>query len=122
MEWKASGTDGEDDFYSFGKDVPYEHPHVNGKKNVLMHVHLPPVLDTERKKQWDQNWERYSRRTSDKALVYAKDGTDRFLLIAILPEPKAHAISNMKTKEDKNLMERFAQIAEAFIYHEKNIN
>jgi len=115
-EWKSLGSQGEDAIYEFGKDVPYERPHVNAKKNILRHVHLVPILDVASKAAWDKAWMRESRRTSNRALVYVDDGPEKFLLIAILPEPTAHAVSRMQTPQDKVVMNRFAEIAEAFIY------
>jgi len=115
-QWKSLGPQGEDDFYEFGKDVPYETPHVNGKKNVLRHVHLTPVIEFEKLTKWNSAWEHRSRRVSNKAMVYVDDGPNRFLLIAVLPEPYAHDICKMKTPEHKILMNEFADIADAFIY------
>jgi mRNA interferase YafO len=120
-EWKSLGAQGEDAVYEFGKDVPYERPHVNSVKNVLRHVHLVPILDVESKIAWDKAWVRASRRTSNRALVYVDDGPEKFLLIAILPEPVAHAVSRMLTPQDKAVMTRFAEIAESFIYAGKVI-
>lgn len=110
------GSQGEDAFYEFGKDVPYERPHVNARKNVLRHVHLVPILDIENKIAWDKAWVRESRRTSNRALVYVDNGPEKFLLIAILPEPMAHTVSKMQTPQGRMLMTRFAEIAESFIY------
>lgn len=115
-QWKSLGAQGEDAVYEFGKDVPYARPLVNSKKNVLRHVHLVPILDAQNKIAWDKAWVRESRRTSNRALVYVDDGPEKFLLIAILPEPMAHAVSRMLTQQDKAVMTRFSEIAESFIY------
>jgi mRNA interferase YafO len=120
-DWKSLGVQGEDAVYEFGKDVPYERPHVNSIKNVLRHVHLVPILDAQSKLAWDKAWVRGSRRTSNRALVYVDDGPKNYLLIAILPEPLAHAVSKMLTQQDRALMTRFAEIAESFIYAGKVI-
>lgn len=117
FDWKSAGVEGWDNFYEFGKDVSYETPHVNGKKNVLMHVHLVPILDTVQKSKWDRNWERCSNRTSNRSLVYVNDNNTNFLLIDILPEPYAHEIPRMTTPEHKQIMGCYADIAEKFIYH-----
>ena len=117
-EWKSLG---EDEVYEFGKDVPYERPLVNGQKNVLMHVHLVPIIDLEKKKKWDKNWEQYSRRTSNRALVYVNDGSVKFLLIDIIPEPDAHEIPKMHTAKHKEIMQFYAQIADQFLYFDKII-
>lgn len=115
-DWKNLGPNGEDEFYEFGKDVPYEKPHVNGQKNVLMHVHLVPIVDIEQKEKWDKNWKRHSRRTSNRSLVYVNDGSKQFLLIDIIPEPDGHEIPKMLTQEHKDIMEFYAEIADKFIY------
>lgn len=119
-EWKMSGERGEDDFYEFGKDTAYIAPSVNGEPYVLRHVHLVPILDTAQLAQWNKNWEKHRRRTSNRALVYVQDN-QRFLLIDILPEPFAHTVCQMNTPQDKALMEAFAQIAEAYVYHQEII-
>ena len=82
---------------------------------------LRVTKDVESKIAWDRAWERESRRTSNRALVYVDDGPEKFLLIAILPEPVAHAVSRMLTPQDKAVMTRFAEIAESFIYAGKVI-
>lgn len=119
-EWKTAGQSGEDDFYEFGKDTTYIAPSVNGEPYILRHVHLVPLLDMAQLAKWDKNWQNHRRRTSDRALVYVQDN-QRFLLIDILPEPFAHEICQMKTPQDKQLMEIFAQIAEKYIYHHEII-
>lgn len=119
--WKSLGQIGEDDVYEFGKDVPYETPHVNGKKYVLRHVHLVPIIELAKKISWNRAWEKSSRRVSNKALVYVADGPNKFLLIAVLPEPEAHIICKMQTQAAKNLMHEFADIADAFIYADEII-
>jgi hypothetical protein len=43
------------------------------------------------------------------------DNRGKFLLITILDEPNVHRIVLMKTQQDKDLMMRFAKIAEVFI-------
>lgn len=115
-EWKTAGELGEDDFYEFGKDTAYITPKVNDENYVLRHVHLVPLLDKNQLEQWNKNWQHRRLRTSDRALVYVQDN-QRFLLIDILPEPFAHKIAQMKTPQDKQLMEIFAKIAEQYIYH-----
>ncbi|MBQ9258905.1 MAG: type II toxin-antitoxin system YafO family toxin [Neisseriaceae bacterium] len=120
-EWKMAGENGEDDFYEFGKDTAYITPKVNGKNYVLRHTHLVPLLDKIQSDKWNKNWQNHRLRTSDRALVYVQDN-HRFLLIDILPEPFAHKISQMKTPQDKQLMEIFAKIAEHFIYCQEIIN
>jgi mRNA interferase YafO len=120
-EWKNLGPQGEDDVYEFGKDVPYERPHVNGEKNVLMHVHLVPIVNVKQKEKWDKSWIRGSRRTSNRSLVYVNDGSKKFLLIDIIPEPDGHEIPKMLTQQHKEIMEFYAEIADKFIYSGKII-
>ena len=38
-----------------------------------------------------------------------------YLLIYILPEPEAHIAAGMKTREHRELMEGFANVAAAFL-------
>ena len=120
-EWKMAVELGEDDFYEFGKDTAYITPKVNDENYVLRHVHLVPLLDKNQLEQWDKNWQHRRLRTSDRALVYVQDN-QRFLLIDILPEPFVHQIAQMKTPQDKRLMETFAKIAEQYIYHHEIIS
>ncbi|MDK4696635.1 type II toxin-antitoxin system YafO family toxin [Kingella negevensis] len=115
-EWKKA----ESESFLFGKDGAYISPKVNGESYVLRHVHLVPLLDVEQLAKWQQNWQRGSRRTSNRALVYAQDN-HRFLLIDILPEPVAHEIAQMKNEQAKKMMLLFAQIAESYIYHNEII-
>jgi mRNA interferase YafO len=119
-EWKAAGG-GEDDAYEFGKDSAYINPKVNGANNVLRHVHLVPIVDQRQAAKWDKKWEQHSRRTSDRVLVYVDDQGKRFLLIAVLEEPDAHDIAQMKSSGNKRRMELFAAVAEAFIYNREII-
>ena len=79
-------------------------------------MHLVSSLDVASKAAWDKVWVRQSRRTSNRALVYVDDGPEKFLLMPILPEPTAHDVSRMQTPQDYIMMNRFAEIAEAFVY------
>lgn len=116
-DWKNRGPSGADDHYYFGKDAFYEKPRGESGQHVLRHVHLVPLSNPEDVSAWNRNWERQSgRRTSDTALVYADGGRFGYLLIAILWEPDAHSVSQMKTKEASELMHTFARIAERFIF------
>lgn len=112
QHWKQNG---EDSSYYFGKDGFYS-PIRSG----LKHVHLVPVLDLEAKRNWDRNWKTGYRRTSDTCLVYVEDEQD-YLLIAILPEPLAHAIAAQQDEKTRKTMAYFWQIAEEFFYHRKII-
>lgn len=116
-DWKIQGKDGEFKSPLFGKDGAYFKPLVNGEKYALHHVHLPPMLDKQQKKRWinDFNWKR--TKTSDRVLVYVKDNLNNYLLITIFSEPDAHEIANMKNKENTDIMNHLAKVAEEFIYN-----
>lgn len=113
--WKAEGEAGEFDSLLFGKDSAYIAPAVAGLPNVLRHVHLVPLFDARTKELWIKRWQRRSRKTSDRALVYVSDQAHGHLLIYILQEPLAHEIASMKTPEHWRLMHQFAKVAEHFI-------
>lgn len=114
-EWKSSGSDGEFDYFYFGKDSEYARPMINGVR-VLRHVHLAPFDDTAGFAEWNRDWRKYRRRKSDTALVYADGGRHGFLLIAILWEPGAHEVAEMKTQESADAMNGFANVADQFIF------
>jgi len=100
----------------FGKDSPYRKPKVDGDPK-LMHVHLMPSVNKGDNDLWMKRWRLNrpaSHRTSDMALVYVLNDAGDFLLIAILDEPGAHAVADMRTPQSKATMERFAAVAEAF--------
>ncbi len=113
-DWKSGEEYGS--FY-FGKDGKYFTPSVGGVTYVLRHVHLVPIVDQTKLNAWKNNWRHRSRKTSDRVLVYVQDNRGNYLLITILPEPGSHQIARMETQQDRDLMERFALIAEAFIDH-----
>lgn len=113
--WKSLGVQGEYDSYLFGKDGAYSTPKVNGQSNTLRHVHLVPMADAVALAKWNQGWRRRSRKLSDRALVYVSDPYCGNLLIFILDEPSAHAISRMTTPDDRQLMHQFAAVADHFI-------
>jgi len=112
--WKEAGEKGEDDWYEFGKDSAYTKPLVNGAPYVLKHVHMTPVSNNDDLVKWDRAWEFRARRTSDRILVYVQDGR-KYLLIALLEEPTAHAVGAMRTPRDLHRMKQFVKIAEDFI-------
>lgn len=116
--WKASGEKGEYSSYIFGKDGAYARPSVNGRKDVLRHVHLVPLNDPRPETQslWDKNWRLKKRKTSNRALVYVSDRQHGHLLLLILEEPDAHNIAEMKTEPHRLLMLKLAALAEKFIY------
>lgn len=115
--WKSKGPAGEDCHYYFGKDGDYKRPLVDGKR-VLRHVHLIPMEESSYMAEWDRSWNRrQGKRVSDTCLVYADAGRQRYLLIAILWEPNAHEVAEMRTPEHADLMHRFATVAAQFIFN-----
>lgn len=114
--WKSLGERGEYSAYLFGKDAAYRLPPVNGDHNVLRHVHLVPLKDPAQIARWDLAWQRRSRKTSDRALVYVSDPRQGHLLLFILEEPAAHAVARMLLPEHRQLMQMFAVVAERFIH------
>jgi mRNA interferase YafO len=113
--WKALGPGGENADYYFGKDGYYNKP-LRGGKLVVRHVHLPPEGGTDLA-IWDQAAERRTRKTSDTALIYAHDHHHGFLLIDIVIEPNGHLIATMATPESIEMMNLYADVAEAFIHN-----
>ncbi len=116
-EWKACGSAGEYDNYFFGKDGAYVGIKVDAPHGKLMHVHLVPICDPVALARWERNWERRSRKVSDRALIYADDGCGNYLLIFVLDEPTAHAIASMATHQDRQTMQAFAAVASAFVFN-----
>jgi len=114
-EWKALGDKGEYSSYYFGKDSDYTRP-TRLKKSVLRHVHLPPASDPKEIASWEKVWSKKGRKTSDTSLVYARDPTHGYLLIYIAREPEGHLFAEMTTPQSKQMMENFADVAEAFIH------
>jgi len=114
--WKAWGSTGEYQSYTFGKDGGYAAPAVGGVRYLLRHVHLVPLEDTTALRLWDIHWRRRSRKTSDRVLVYVSDHHYGHLLIFILEEPIAHEIAQMKTGDHKTTMRGLAKVAEQFIH------
>lgn len=109
--WRKNGAN-----VLFGKDGPYRKPLVQGEPK-LMHVHLIPGLSQTEQDLWIKKWtlrRPASHRTSDHVLVYVIDDYGDALLIAILDEPGAHAIAEMRTPRDAETMEGFAAVAEEY--------
>ena len=102
--------------FLFGKDAAYISPKVGGDPYRLRHVHLVPLTELEDLEKWDKAHKRKSRKTSNRHLVYASDGRGNHLLIYILDEPSAHEVAAMRTPKNKDVMQGFAAVAEAFIF------
>ncbi|MGQ3085334.1 MAG: type II toxin-antitoxin system YafO family toxin [Hydrogenophaga sp.] len=111
--WKASDEYGS---YLFGKDGEYASAVLKISSGKLKHVHLVPVVDTDALVAWERDHERRSRKTSDRALVYAEDTQGNFLLLFILDEPEAHEIARMATEEHRTLMRQLAAVAEEWAF------
>lgn len=123
-EWKAKGVQAEFDDYYFGKDGFYERPKRSGRR-VLRHVHIAPDQPAEGQRpskaleNWDRDWERQSRRTSDNSLIYAEDPGRGFLLIFLAREPLGHQLARMDTPVSAQFMDDLADAADAFIFSGK---
>ena len=57
-----------------------------------------------------------ARQTSDTSLIYAFDPLHGFLLIDIAKEPVGHLIAMMDTPESIEMMNLYADVADAFIH------
>lgn len=123
-EWKAMGAAGEYLDYYFGKDGDYDQPRRGGQR-VLRHVHMPPedrrADESEPPSpalaQWERDWQRRRRKTSDTALIYAHDPRRGYLLIYLAREPTGHQIAQMTTETSRTFMNQLADVADAFITH-----
>jgi Toxin YafO, type II toxin-antitoxin system len=115
-DWKSSSEYGS---YLFGKDGAYGPPVPSASPGRLKHVHLVPVLDEGALAAWDRDWERRTRKVSDRALVYAEDLSGNFLLLFIFNEPEAHEIARMKTPENKLLMKQLVAVAAEWAFSGK---
>jgi hypothetical protein len=99
------------DSYEFGKDVGPS----PGK--FLWHVHMVPVSCPNALKQWDQDYERYTRCTSDRYLLYAKNTPNlSILLIDHILDPGAHSLW---TPEYRLQLSKMEAIAEDFHFFKK---
>lgn len=116
----------QDMFYYFGKDGGYTFPQLTAPHQI-QHVHLWPSSVSPESTDWEAGWTRTentkkpTRKTSNRVLVYAKDG-HQYLLIYILPEPYAHDIAKSLTNETAALMNLFKRITEAFIFNKLDLN
>lgn len=113
--WKADWPRNEYSFELFGKDGAYRAPLVDGERDVLRHVHLMPLPGSKGLRAWITKFRHRGRKVSDRHLVYVEYKPRGYLLIFILDEPYAHSVAEMRTAEDRELMGRFALIAENYI-------
>lgn len=113
-EWKSAQPASEYLSYVFGLDVPYVRPPANQvNEGGFWHVHLVPLQSGEELAQWNKDFSRKTRKTSNRALVYATKTValqQKFLLIYIL-QKDAHEIARMESDAHKVLMTKLAKIA-----------
>ena len=84
---------------------------------VLYHVHMVPRNVPGAQQQWDQDWRRYGRRTSDRYLFYANSGSGRdYLLIDLVDDPGAHQVWDAAYAEYRKELEK---TADDFVYFGK---
>lgn len=114
--WKTNWPQREFLHQLFGKDGAYINPRVDGEQYRLRHVHIVPFNDPGARTRWFSVFRRHGRKTSDRHLVYVADGKGNFGLIYILDEPDAHRIAQMKTDEERSVMNGFAVVAENFLW------
>jgi mRNA interferase YafO len=89
---------------TFGRDVPFDHPHTLPLAIQEKVFHLAPANAL-----WNSKTPQYSR-TSDNHLIYCRGALEEecFLLISIL-RPDAH-----NQARDNNVMHKLARAAELF--------
>lgn len=111
--WKASSSR-EFDSPFFGKDCAFVTPTVNGKKYTLWHCHLIPLNNLNALAKWRKDFRWRSRKTSDRYLIYVRQGDDYFL-IAVLDDPGAHYITSGLGAQGHSFMAKCVWEAEAFL-------
>lgn len=119
FEWKKLGPAGEHESYIFGKDGFYVPP--ASPPDTLRHAHMVPPEDDPLYPQWNIDFKRRppSRKTSNKALVYACNingftKRETYLLIGILENPNAHEFIKKRTPIEIAVMNEYIRIAQAF--------
>lgn len=128
FRWWKSDPANENRSPVFGKDSANLAPAVNGEKFVLRHCHLIPLCNKIALAQWEKNFARKRRKTSDRVLFYAQDpifdkpnGENldlqrKFYLIDIADDPGAHELMRMSDAMGKRIMSKIADEAELFLY------
>jgi len=114
--WKAQWPKYEYEFELFGKDAAYRTPQVSGRPDALRHVHLRPPPGSKDFSRWQDAFRFKRRKTSDRHLIYAQSRAEHYLLIAILDEPTAHAVAQMRTDGHRQAMRMFCDIADNFVH------
>lgn len=94
--------------YEFAKDA------FNRGSKVCRHVHMVPIGDDGSLIEWNENWENYRKRTSDRILFYANGDSYGYLLIQIVDDPGGHGVFS-----DKGLLAYLEAVADAFVFHGK---
>ncbi|PAU78932.1 type II toxin-antitoxin system YafO family toxin [Halomonas salipaludis] len=102
---------GEYEHITFGKDSAFRTPRL-AVDEELRHVHLIPIFDEAARDQWLLRYQRRSRKTSSRILVYTRGYYDpeKYLLIDILDEPDGHDLMC----QDPQLINALAELAERF--------
>ena len=103
LEWKSGAPD---DHYWFSREVIGDFG--------LVHVHMIPMNEPEKRAKWDSDWSRHRKRRSDRYLLYA-DGGSQFgcLLIALIEDPGAHTLWS---RAQKSQLSVFEKIADNFVH------
>lgn len=116
-DWKTGWPKQEYESPLFGKDGSYIFPKVDGVPYTLEHVHLVPLTDEAGMSSWKKAFHWRRRKLSDRVLVYVGKHPGPYLLIFILDEPDAHEIAKMRTADDSETMQGFAEVAAAFLWN-----
>jgi hypothetical protein len=97
-EWKSSEPD---EHYWFSREVIGDFG--------LLHVHMIPQNEPERRKQWESDWKNYRKRRSDRYLIFANGGPRLgYLLIDLIEDPGAHLLWERSQKSKLSALERLA--------------
>ena len=83
---------------------------------------MSPLDDAAATAKWDLQYAHKKIKTSDRALIYAHNGNDCYLLIYILDNPGAHETAKMNTQKTKALMKYYAALAEQYITFQVDLN
>lgn len=113
-EWKRLG---EYQSFFFGKDGAYTGIKVGVDDYKLFHVHLPPIKDAKALADWQAEWKKKGRKTSNTVLVYTHDDKGNYLLIFIVREPHGHDFGEQTTPAHAKNMAYCVKIAEAFRFN-----
>ncbi len=110
LEWKDGG---EDSSYFFGKDA------LNRSSKWLRHVHMVPIASPDTLEQWNNNWQKYRARRSDRYLFYSDGGSFGYLLLGIVNDPGAHQFLSEPNQDDRLVLLAMEKQADAFFHFGK---